>query len=181
MKLTQLLSLYKKEHNIKRMTEKDRQIFYNYIFNTYYKQNYKLEYTFNKEQQSLSIKHPFDVIACPRPRVTRNGQTYYDAKYKYFKQYYTNELAQIAQITDGMFYVGLPMLLKIWVAYSGDKAYSDVDNLAKTVLDALQMSKIIEDDKWIFDLSVVKGNDVHSIHGIDYDNIDMTEICLMFK
>lgn len=102
----------------------------------------------------------FDInpVAASRPRVTRDGHTYYAGPYKEFRK----EMDQILEERFGDFdpqtaplsveincYITKPKTTKLWTPRA------DVDNYAKAILDSFN-GKLWEDDRQITDLRVTK-------------------------
>ena len=96
-------------------------------------------------------------IACPRPRVTRQGSTYYPMRYKIWIREMRERL-QDMPIPDGSLHVDLLFIVKRPKAMKTPpervlhSKRPDLDNMVKSVLDALP----IEDDARIVSLSARK-------------------------
>ena len=80
-------------------------------------------------------------IACPRPRVTRQGRTYYPMKYKTWIKEMRGRLADMS-VPEGALHVELTFIVKRPVNMrKGDRIIHskrpDLDNMVKAVLDAL--------------------------------------------
>lgn len=96
-------------------------------------------------------------IACPRPRVTRQGRTYYPMKYKTWIKDMRERLADM-EIPDGALHIELTFLVKRPKAMRKPEdrvlhsKRPDLDNMIKAVLDALP----IEDDARVVSISAKK-------------------------
>ena len=80
-------------------------------------------------------------IACPRPRVTRQGRTYYPMKYKVWIKDMRERLADM-HVPQGALHVELTFIVKRPKKMrKGDRIIHskrpDLDNMVKAVLDAL--------------------------------------------
>lgn len=96
-------------------------------------------------------------IACPRPRVTRQGSTYYPMRYKiWIKE--MRERLQDMPIPEGSLHIDLlfivkrPKMMRTPIERVLHSKRPDLDNMVKAVLDALP----IEDDARIVSLSAKK-------------------------
>lgn len=97
-----------------------------------------------------------DPIACPRPRVTRQGRTYYPKKYKDWVKVMTKRLSDLS-IPEGGLHVDLVFVVKRPKSLKkGDRILHtkrpDLDNMIKAVLDALP----IKDDAVFCSISAKK-------------------------
>ena len=105
-------------------------------------------------------------IACPRPRVTKQGRTYYPMKYKVWIKDMRERLADM-QIPEGGLHVELTFLVKRpKYMRKGERVIHskrpDLDNMVKAVLDALP----IPDDAVVCSITAKKfyaafGEDPH--------------------
>ena len=80
-------------------------------------------------------------IACPRPRVTRQGRTYYPVKYKNWIKDMRERLKDMS-VPDGALHVELTFIVKRPKAMRKGKRVihikrPDLDNMVKAILDAL--------------------------------------------
>ena len=80
-------------------------------------------------------------IACPRPRVTRQGRTYYPMKYREWIKDMRERLSDMS-VPDGALHVDLTFIVKRPKAMrKGPRVIHskrpDLDNMVKAVLDAL--------------------------------------------
>ena len=90
----------------------------------------------------LSFTVPGRCIPCPRPRAVKGGRAYYPKRYTdWLLEAKTEAYRACGRIVwDG------PVRLSVW--FSGARANADIDNLLKSVLDAIQ-GVIIVDDKQV--------------------------------
>ena len=110
-----------------------------------------------------------DPVACPRPRVTKTGRTYYPARYDAWRRAAALEVrAQLA----GADPLRGPVVLEVVIVHPrpkraprGLKAWwgpgrvvkatrPDIDNGAKAVLDALDAGGLLSDDGQVVALTV---------------------------
>ena len=94
--------------------------------------------------------------ACPRPRVTKQGRTYYPVNYKNWIKEMRARLADMS-IPEGALHVDLTFIVKRPKAMrKGDRVIHskrpDLDNMVKAVLDALP----IPDDAVVCSISAKK-------------------------
>ncbi len=97
----------------------------------------------------ISFTVPGRCIPCPRPRVARG-------KKAYFPQRYTDWLDSAR--VEAYRACGRPLWkgpVSVTVAFYGARANADIDNLLKSVLDAIQ-GVIIVDDKQVRYIEVTK-------------------------
>jgi len=95
-------------------------------------------------------------IACPRPRVTRQGRTYYPMNYKIWIKDMRERLSDMS-IPEGALHVDLVFVVKRPQRLKkGERVIHskrpDLDNMIKAVLDALP----IKDDAVVCSLSASK-------------------------
>ena len=85
-------------------------------------------------------------VACPRPRVTRSGRVYYPVKYREWVKEMKERLSDV-YVPDGPIIVEITFVIQRPQRLgAGEREYHDkrpdIDNLVKSVLDALP----IDDD-----------------------------------
>lgn len=96
-------------------------------------------------------------IACPRPKVTRHGSTYYPMNYKIWIKEMRQRLESM-EIPNGSLHIDLLFIVKRPKALRNPKERilhskrPDLDNMVKAVLDALPL----DDDARIVSLSAKK-------------------------
>ena len=111
----------------------------------------------------IELLFDIDPVPCPRPSVRRDGRVYYKGKYDQFKKNMAILLlkSKTAQVLSG------PLKMKVWFSMPIPKSWSqkktgnqlgklhaqrpDLDNLVKSVKDALQ-GKAYHDDSQIADM-----------------------------
>ena len=95
--------------------------------------------------------------ACPRPRVTRQGRTYYPMNYKVWTKEFKKAIENMA-VPSGCLHVDLVFIVKRPKALKRPKTRvlhykrPDLDNMVKSVLDALP----IADDARVVSLTAAK-------------------------
>lgn len=104
-----------------------------------------------------------EVMACPRPRHMRNGNTYMPSEYKAYKR----RVAEAYAAAGGLDFGSAPVAVSIdvmrelpgsrpkRVKSEPDTFRPDVDNIAKGVMDALN-GVAYEDDSQVVSLCVLK-------------------------
>lgn len=102
----------------------------------------------------LSVTIPGKPRPCPRPRVTRYGNTYMAEDYVQWKNEAITLIRQanIAQNGNRPIVGAVECTLRFW----GYRASSDADNLAKSVLDAAQVAGVFPNDRFVVHLDVWK-------------------------
>ena len=115
--------------------------------------------------QGASFTVPLQPIPCPRPRITVRGRfahAYYPAAYKDWKAEAERliEQAMDKEITATFYDVPLQVLLVCVIVKPKtsklSKPRGDVDNYAKSIMDALTAAGAWGDDDQVIDLRVVK-------------------------
>jgi len=105
----------------------------------------------------LSITVPMSPVPASRPRVTRQGITYYENPYRTFK----DDLKKWFQenykgtIIDDFMVVNIKCFAELPKKTSLEHPKPDVDNYAKAVLDAMNKT-VISDDHKVLQLTVSK-------------------------
>lgn len=126
----------------------------------------------NRSNNEIILLINNDIIAAPRPRVTKWGTTYYPKKYSDFKKELKDSINKA--ITEPLLLVNKPLEIFIKCEFKIPKSYTkkkikelenmgyyhikkpDVDNIAKTYMDSLVSSGVINDDSIIVKLSIIK-------------------------
>lgn len=115
--------------------------------------------------QGASFAVPLQPIPCPRPRITVRGRfahAYYPATYKDWKAEAERliEQAMDKEITATFYDAPLQVLLVCVIVKPKtsklSKPRGDVDNYAKSIMDALTAAGAWGDDEQVIDLRVVK-------------------------
>ena len=91
---------------------------------------------------SLSFTVPGRCVPCPRPRTVRGGKAYYPKRYT---DWLASAKVEAYRACGRTLYLE-PVSLSVW--FCGARANADIDNLLKSVLDAIQ-GVIIVDDKQV--------------------------------
>lgn len=95
-------------------------------------------------------------VPTARPRVTRRGGAFLPARSRQ-AQTRVQEAAEAAGVTFG----DVPVAVRC--IFYGPRANSDLDNLAKTVLDGLQKAGTFDDDRQVYFLMLSR------VHGVPVD------------
>jgi len=90
----------------------------------------------------LSFSVPGRCVPCPRPRVARGKRSYYPKRYTDWK---ASAQVEALSACGRVLWQG-PVELSVW--FCGVRANADIDNLLKSVMDAIQ-GIIIVDDKQV--------------------------------
>jgi Holliday junction resolvase RusA-like endonuclease len=91
---------------------------------------------------NLSFTVPGRCIPCPRPRTVRGGRAYYSKRYTDWRASARVEALKAC----GRPLSFEPVELSVW--FCGTRANADIDNLLKSVMDAIQ-GVLIADDKQV--------------------------------
>jgi|ETNvirnome_2_130_1030620.scaffolds.fasta_scaffold06330_4 Holliday junction resolvase RusA-like endonuclease len=101
--------------------------------------------------------------ACPRPRRSRGGGVFMPKPYKDWKKQVVELLQNATDVRDielcevkMLFLFAKPKRLKKTLGRVPRGTKPDTDNLAKGLLDALQDSGIIKDDKLVYKMTACK-------------------------
>ncbi len=110
-----------------------------------------------KTTQVLDLTIYIKPHAAPRPRFTKYGRIYNPSSYTDWKKRFSDLLGDIGTITDGCsiqagYYFEVPSTGRL--GYHTNQ--KDIDNLDKSLLDALQMNGLLEDDKTVYRMDSTK-------------------------
>ena len=110
----------------------------------------------DKPSQQLEMKLHIEPRAAPRPRFTRFGRVYNPIKYTNWKKTLSNIVGDLGTISGGCW-------IKVDYYFCSPNAklgyhttQKDIDNIDKSLLDALQMNGLILDDKLVYRMDSTK-------------------------
>jgi len=124
----------------------------------------------NTDNELIIVIHN-DIVAAPRPRVTRFGVTYYPKKYNDFRNSIINSINNIdkpLKLINAPINIDIKFEFKIPKSYTTNKRKElesigfyhtnkpDIDNIIKSYLDILVSSNILSDDSIVSKISAVK-------------------------
>lgn len=92
---------------------------------------------------SVSFQVPGVCVPCPRPRVPAGKKAYYPTRY--------TDWIDSAKVAARQAWLGVPPLdgpVEMKVVFAGARANADLDNLLKSVMDAIQ-GVLVADDKQV--------------------------------